>query len=422
MLNVYGANFVSGAVVNWNGSPRSTTFMSGHELQAQILAADVAQNTAGLISVTNPAPGGGKSSAYAQVEVHAPTATIVASNPASYNFGWYALLAADFNNDGNLDLLGPGPQGIDLRLGNGDGTFRFGSIAGRNYRSPLGIVYGDFNGDGNLDIAYVSGDSNNPGVGKQVVVMLGDGTGKFSLGSTLKSWLGFSKIAVGDFNRDGKLDLVVTQGLILGIYLGNGDGTFAHFKDYPIPGTGGGQDVELGDFNGDGKLDLLTLNQFRDTYVLLGRGDGTFQYPGIYVSSVGGCGGVVVTLVVSDFNGDGVPDLAQCSDTEVAVLMGNGNGTFQSPILYPAGASFEIATGDFTSNGKTDIVISRNDNNQFVWLPSNGDGTFQSELSITLPTSSNGELGLAAGDFSRNGLLGFGLVIPNGTAYIYTQQ
>src|SRR5277367_527088 len=58
-LSVYGANFVPGAVVNWNYQPRTTTFVSGHELQAQILSTDIAQNTAGYITVANPAPGGG---------------------------------------------------------------------------------------------------------------------------------------------------------------------------------------------------------------------------------------------------------------------------------------------------------------------------------------------------------------------------
>jgi hypothetical protein len=83
-LTVYGANFVSGAAVNWNGHPRSTTFVSAHKLHAQILASDVAKNTAGLISVTNPSPGGGNSSAsWAQVEVHAPISTIALKNPKS---------------------------------------------------------------------------------------------------------------------------------------------------------------------------------------------------------------------------------------------------------------------------------------------------------------------------------------------------
>src|SRR5579863_10096430 len=84
-LKVYGANFVSGAVVNWNRSPRSTTFISARELQAQILASDVATAAAGYITVTNPPPGGGVSSAgYAIVEVHKPTKTMVVDEPRVY--------------------------------------------------------------------------------------------------------------------------------------------------------------------------------------------------------------------------------------------------------------------------------------------------------------------------------------------------
>ena len=97
-LTVYGANFVSGAVVNWNRSPRSTSFISARELKAQILASDVAAATAGYITVTNPPPGGGvSSSSYGLVEVHTPTATIVAERPHQY-------------------LKGGGPQFIIPRL------------------------------------------------------------------------------------------------------------------------------------------------------------------------------------------------------------------------------------------------------------------------------------------------------------------
>ena len=82
VLTVYGANFVSGALVNWNGSPRSTTFVSARELRAKILASDVVKPTAGYITVTNPAPGGGpSSSSYAIVEVHQPTTTIAPGQP-----------------------------------------------------------------------------------------------------------------------------------------------------------------------------------------------------------------------------------------------------------------------------------------------------------------------------------------------------
>jgi hypothetical protein len=102
-LSVYGANLVPGAVVNWNYQPRTTTYVSAHELQAQILATDVAQNTAGYITVTNPPPGGGSSSAsWAQVEVHAPVSTIAVGLPQYHVFGFSAfatliLLTTEFS-------------------------------------------------------------------------------------------------------------------------------------------------------------------------------------------------------------------------------------------------------------------------------------------------------------------------------------
>src|ERR1700724_2653930 len=131
-LKVYGANFVSGAMVNWNRSPRSTTFISARELQAQVLASDVASATAGYITVTNPPPGGGvSSSSFGLVEVHTPTSTIVAKRPHVYfkGNGAFVLNLADFNNDGILDFAAEHGSEILAMFGNGDGTFRFGSVS-----------------------------------------------------------------------------------------------------------------------------------------------------------------------------------------------------------------------------------------------------------------------------------------------------
>jgi hypothetical protein len=153
-LTVYGANFVSGAVVNWNGQPRSTKFISARELRAQILASDVAKPTAGYITVTNPPTGGGKSSSsYAIVEVHQPTKTIVPGGMHHYgqqpDGEVFALVAADFNGDGVLDLVrGDAGNKVRILLGNGDGSFHFGSLVSRQYEAQTGIAFGDVNGDG----------------------------------------------------------------------------------------------------------------------------------------------------------------------------------------------------------------------------------------------------------------------------------
>ena len=140
-LTIYGANFVSGAVVNWNGQPRSTVFVSARELQAQILATDVATNTAGLISVTNPAPGGGNSSAsWAQVEVHAPVTTFSFGQPRTYGFGGWLVLPADYTSSGILGLIGQSGDDLVLYDGNGKGAFQFQSIAGHFYDGAHGGV------------------------------------------------------------------------------------------------------------------------------------------------------------------------------------------------------------------------------------------------------------------------------------------
>jgi hypothetical protein len=160
-LTVYGANFVSGAVVNWNRSPRSTTFISARELKAQILASDVATATAGCITVTNPPPGGGvSSSSYGLVEVHKPTKTINAGQPHQYLSGDLAvyMAAADFTHDGKLDLVA-GASALDFIQGNGDGTFLLPHAIAKNYYYNAGIAFGDFNGDGDLDVLYGAGDT-----------------------------------------------------------------------------------------------------------------------------------------------------------------------------------------------------------------------------------------------------------------------
>ena len=408
-VTVYGANFVAGAVVNWNGQARATTFISAHELRAQILATDIADNTAGLISVTNPAPGGGNSSAsWAQVEVHAPITKVTLKPPHSYSFGGYLLLPADFNNDGTLDLLGQYGGDLDFFKGKGDGTFRFGSIAARYYDSNGG-AFGDFNGDGNLDFAYGQSPPNNPTVGAGV--MLGDGHGKFKFGSGINNvhdpTLSIGSILAGDFNRDGKLDLVVTNLHGFSLFLGNGDGTFRHFDDivesqFYVSG------IVAGDFNGDGKLDiaLAATDLTNEIYVYLyaGNGDGTFQQAQtVYANTALQGGG----LMLSDFNGDGKLDLVFRTESQLGIMLGNGDGTFQTPVFHTVGTQgqYTYAIGDINSDGRTDLIVSNyyNFNNAEldVYL-GNGDGTFQSPQRISVPEA---ELGIVVGDFNTDGLL-----------------
>jgi hypothetical protein len=423
-LTVYGANFVPDAVVNWNYRPRSTTFVSAREVQAQILATDIANPTAGYITVTNPAPGGGSSSAsWAQVEVHAPTSTIVPTTPwvmqIPYSFGYGPLLLADINGDHKLDLWSSGIQ----MLGNKNATFHFGSLT-TNYHDPSGVVYGDFNGDGNIDIAFVSGDSSLVPA-QQILVMLGDGKGRFTFASKITNWAGFGAMATGDFNGDGKLDLAVTEGRNLTVFLGNGDGAFQQGASYAMGKYSYG--VVVGDFDGDGKLDLLattsngTITFYFDLYA--GNGDGTFQFPPKQVSSITGG----ICLVVSDFNADGILDLATCNQSQIGIQLGNGNGTFQPPTFYTvatSGNSFDFAAGDFTSNGRVDLIVSQYPAvTQFSFLVGNGDGTLQPPQVVSLSGGYNAEGGgMTVGDFNNDGLLDFLLVDGRYIGIVYAQQ
>jgi hypothetical protein len=427
-LKVYGANFVSGAVVNWNRSSRSTTFVSARELKAQILASDVATATAGYITVTNPAPGGGvSSSSYGLVEVHAPTSTIVVKRPNVYfrGNGARVLDLADFNNDGILDFAAEHGNEILAMLGNGDGSFRFGSIATGYYCSSAAVASGDFNNDGNQDLVF--GAVPDCGPPTKLRVNLGDGNGKFRFGSRVGQFETQAfQIVVGDFNRDGSLDLITrgsTQTDHLGVFLGEGDGTFKHLRDY----LSVGYEIASADLNGDGILDLVLIGgsfEGSRVSVMLGNGDGTFQKPRTVISlsnQIGDCS-FGSNFLLTDFNADGIPDVAFCESDypadrgKIWIALGNGDGTFKKPTfitLHPSVGAFSFAAGDFNSDGKTDLMA-----NYFVTINplksetdlflGNGDGTFQPKKIINLPGQPyNAEEGIVPADFNSDGLLDF---------------
>jgi len=210
ILTVYGANFVSGAVVNWNGSPRSTTFVSARELHAKILASDVAKPMSGYITVTNPSPGGGpSSSSYAIVEAHQPTSTVVPRPAHYYEVGGDLIsfmATASFHDPGKLDLLGGAGSGkVYLFTGKGDGTFT-DAVVGGGYYNDAGCTHavGDFNNDGKLDFIFPAGVYPNPA---SVEVRLANGDGTFRTSGKYGSFQPCPSLVVGDFDGDGKARL-----------------------------------------------------------------------------------------------------------------------------------------------------------------------------------------------------------------------
>jgi hypothetical protein len=279
------------------------------------------------------------------------------------------MAVADFNHDGKPDLAvldsgcttdgsNCGAPGLSILLGNGNGTFQAALPLDPN-DYPIDLVAADFNGDGKVDLAV-----QQIGVqGAYVALYLGNGDGTFRAGMQFQigheSYAGLTDIVVGDFNRDGKLDLAVTDSYTssVAILLGNGDATFQIPIEYPT----GTQPTAIaaGDFNGDGILDLATLSGktgVNTASVLLGNGDGTFQ---TYVDY--GVGNGPTSLAATDLNGDGKLDLAIVDrvDNKVLVLLGNGDGTFLVDQGFPIGlGGGEIVAADFNGDGRMDIATA----------------------------------------------------------------
>ncbi|HEY7097909.1 MAG TPA: VCBS repeat-containing protein [Terriglobales bacterium] len=330
------------------------------------------------------------------------------------------LTVADFNNDGIDDIAAvsgnsesPRYDGnFDIYLSRGDGTFqpvkRFPASFG-----AIGIAAGDFNNDGNIDLIVVANPDDNENK-EGIDLFLGNGDGTFRLGSRGgKQVRELSTAAVGDFDHDGNLDAVIAPYFTrrLGVLLGNGDGTMRDLM--PIsPGSFRPWALLVADFNGDGTLDVASISsndqEFKDPILIyLGNGDGTFTFK----TRVASHGDSPSNAVAGDFNQDGKIDLAVAntgnplsSPGNVAILLGEGDGTFQPAVTYAAKTPWDIALADFNGDGQTDLVTNSYANRpvpNLSILMGNGDGTFQRAI-----TSSNLAVGVfrsATGDFNHDG-------------------
>ena len=314
-----------------------------------------------------------------------------------------SVAVGDFNGDGKQDLavahMFSGNVGVLL----GDGQGAFQSAATYAVGSfPGCVAVGDFNGDDKQDLVTANRSSNN------VSVLLGDGHGAFQSAVTSAAEPLPSFLAVGDFNGDGKRDLVVTSDSLgyVTLMLGRGDGTFQR-------GNASGPDIRsvaLGDFNGDGKQDLATASDAGLVTVQLGNGNGSFQMPSFYPVA-----GHAVSVAVGDFNGDGKQDLATANydidgvvfSNDVNVLLGNGNGAFQTAVNYSllggTGPAFSMAVGDFfNSDGSQDLAMLDR-NGEVVVLRGDGHGAFAEVGEFFV--GGGGIVGgpLAVGDFNGDG-------------------
>jgi len=420
VLTVNGSHFVSGSIVHWNGGALATTFVNGSQLKASVPASNVAQPGTASVTVVNPGPGGGTSNVVF-FEITPPSTTIALATASAGTYpGIFPspVTVGDFNRDGKLDLAvgNMTSSNVSVLLGNGDGTFR-SAVDYSTDIGPSSVAVGDFNGDGKLDLVTANSGATAGASPNSVSVLLGNGDGTFQAAVNYGTGSGPMTVAVGDFNGDGKLDLVTANSSSnnVSVLLGNGDGTFQAAVNYgsvPEPFA-----IATGDFNHDGKLDLAVTSDIGGSVsVLLGKGDGTFQAPVNY-----SVGLTATSLAAGDFNGDGKLDLAVATDSSnnVSVLLGNGDGTFQPAVNYGVGVSPRaLALGDFNGDGKIDLVTANTYSNNVSVLFGNGDGTFQA--SVDYPSGSFPQpQSLAVGDFNGDGRLDLAVPSAQGTDQIW---
>jgi hypothetical protein len=258
--------------------------------------------------------------------------TVAGSAPSS-------LATGDFNNDGRLDLavgtagfalINEGPfvvfsGGVSVLLGDGAGGFNQSQAPDFQKISVASIATGDLNGDGKLDLALgVVPQQLVSGGAPHVMTMIGDGAGKFTIDQNFVITSAPISVLLGDFNHDGKLDLVNVDSQqgdffnTITIRLGTGTGTFASSTSFRI--TSNPKFVAASDFNLDGNLDLAVANG--RVYVTLGNGSGGFGLPTDQARFFD-------RVATGDFNNDGKPDLA---------LLNTGFATSVSVILNTCGA------------------------------------------------------------------------------------
>jgi photosystem II stability/assembly factor-like uncharacterized protein len=269
-----------------------------------------------------------------------------------------SIAAADFNEDGYPDLVVGGygyPIAVDyvfLLINNQSGSFGNPTTVYAAGSNPYTLDVGDMNNDGNLDIVTANYSSNT------ISVIPGNGNGTFSLPQRTKTQATPEGVIIRDFNKDGKSDLIVTSSGAnqYGYFKGTGSaGTYTRI-DWVNTGSGPG-DVDAGDFNGDGNLDIAILsNSTSSIYVHLGNGNDTFYSHSTLTKTSYGRG-----IEVRDLNNDGKIDIAAGNEgsNTVSVFKGNGNNTFQTREDFTVNSGpHGLVSGDLNNDGRRDLITS----------------------------------------------------------------
>ncbi len=345
---------------------------------------------------------------------YAPAANYLAGNGPS------AVRLGDLNGDGLPDVVitnsGGGSGGFSVLYSNANGTLqpRVSFTAGSESRHP---ALDDFNNDGRLDIAVPNATSDN------LSVLLGF-TGNTNLGGFPTSGPTYSTgmnpygIVSGDFNSDGKPDLITANvsNNTLSVLLASSSGTFLPAVTYPAPA----RPIKLvtADFNRDGKLDVAVASLSGHVSIHFGNGDGTLgnaTLPYLPYSTPPG----TRDIVAIDLNRDGSPDIAAINEdtNSFTTLTNDGFGfSFAVSSLSLPGRPQSLATGDFNRDGLADLAVGISGTPNLVILsalPMGGFSTATQHFATTVYR------GLTTGDFNRDGILDLLVASSNGTNLAY---
>lgn len=279
------------------------------------------------------------------------------------------LAIADMNGDGNLDLVIPNHQTPYITILLGDGKGRFAPAPGspfdvHSFPHPHGVAVADFDGDGNLDVMTDSWGHN------QIELLTGDGKGGLRLPGRFFSTgrRPYERLRSADFNRDGHPDIVTTNldDDAVGVLLGDGHGNFAPAPGSPVAAGGKPWQVWAGDMNGDGNADLVVIPYQRDlaseaqdvATVLLGDGRGGFApMPGTPLS-LAGCRGPNSVTAGELGKGHRVVAVSCAQSRTLALFERGAGGSWQTQSVPIKGGWGSVALAQLTRDGRTALITA----------------------------------------------------------------